>query len=100
MSVLVTVKIPGDTNAFQRYVAEHGEKLVAIGDEGKSRGAIHHRFALGDGFMLVVDEWPDAASFMAFFGGSDAIGEVMAASGASGEPDVTVAELIDTPDQF
>ncbi len=100
MSVLVTVKIPADTDAFQSFAAEHGDKLVAVGDEGKSRGAIHHRFALGDGFILAVDEWPDAESFMGFFDGNDAIGEVMAASGASGEPDVTVAELIDTPDQF
>lgn len=100
MSVHITVKIPGDTEAFQRFAAENGDKLVAIAEDGRARGATHHRFGVGDGFILAIDEWPDAGSFQAFFDGNDAIGEVMAASGATGPPEVTVVELIDTADQF
>ncbi len=100
MSVLVTVKIPGDTDAFRRYVEEHGEAMAAITEEGRSRGAIHHRFAIGEGFILVLDEWDNPDSFRAFFEGNERIGEVMAASGAQGEPEITVAEAIDTVDMF
>jgi hypothetical protein len=100
MSVLVTVKIPCDTEAFRRFADESGDKLVAIADAGKAQGAVHHRFAAGDGFILAVDEWPSGEAFGGFFEGNEKIGEVMAAAGATGEPEVTIGEAIDTPDMF
>ncbi len=30
-------------------------------------GAIHHRFGVGDGFVLVVDEWETIEQFQQFF---------------------------------
>ena len=46
-------------------------------------GAIHHRFGIGDGFVLVVDEWESAEQFEAFFSNPDLqafIGEIGADS--------------------
>ncbi|MCA1657595.1 MAG: hypothetical protein LC713_07825, partial [Actinobacteria bacterium] len=82
MSVLMTMVIPGDTNKFRAWIAENGDQLPPISEAGKAAGAIHHRFAVGDGHVLVLDEWPDAASFQDFFDAhSEQIQGIMGASG-------------------
>jgi hypothetical protein len=53
--------------------------LSAIAERAKSYGVIAHRFYGTDGQIMVVDEWPDAASFQAFFEAEqEAIGPMMA----------------------
>ena len=100
MSVLVTVTIPCDTDAFLAVAAERAEEMTAISNEGRNQGAIHHRFALGDGVVVVVDEWDSAESFQGFFADNAAIGELMQAAGASGPPEVAIYEAIETADAF
>jgi heme-degrading monooxygenase HmoA len=102
MSVLVTVRIPGDADQFRSFVADSGnaDRIKAIADDGRSRGAIHHQFAVGDGFVLVVDEWDRAEAFQEFFEGNEEIEAVVRDSGGQGQPEVTIAEALDTPDKF
>jgi hypothetical protein len=102
MSVLVTVRVPGDTDRFREFVSDPGnaDRMKAIADDGRSRGAIHHRFGVGDGFVLVVDEWENPQQFQEFFQGNEEIESVIRDSGGQGEPEVTVAEALETPDQF
>ena len=57
MSVLVTVKLHGDTAVFRSALDERKDEFVGVVDRARDAGAIHHRFAVGDGFVLVVDEW-------------------------------------------
>jgi hypothetical protein len=96
MSVLVIVRFPGDTDQFRNFVADdsNADRLNEIVDDAKSRGAIHHRFAVGDGFVLVVDEWETGEQFQQFFEA------VVREGGGQGAPEVTIAEAVDTPDQF
>ena len=49
---------------------------------------MHHRFFANEagGEVLVVDEWPDAASFMRFFESSPDIGEMMSEAGVTEQP--------------
>src|SRR5262245_7498352 len=63
MSVLVTVKAAADTDQFRRFTETAGDLMVKIAEDGKAQGAIHHRFGIGDGFVMVFDEWEDAESF-------------------------------------
>jgi heme-degrading monooxygenase HmoA len=98
--VLITVIVPGDTEAFRAFAAEHPDRLKAIADRGREMGAIHHRFAIGDGTVLVVDEWNTAEAFQSFFEGNEEIAAVMQNAGASGPPQVTVYEALETSDQF
>jgi hypothetical protein len=63
MSVLATAKVPGDTDAFQKALAERGGEFKEIGDRARGVGANHHRFGMADGFVLVVDEWETAEQF-------------------------------------
>jgi len=100
MSVVVTVRVGGDTERFRGYVAENGQTLTAIAEEARAKGCRHHRFAVGDGYVLVVDEWETAESFQAFFEGNEAIAGVMRDSGAQSEPEISIAEALDTADQF
>jgi hypothetical protein len=102
MSVLVTIRVPGDTGQFRSFMADESKAatLKEISDDSKSKGAIHHRFAIGDGFVLVVDEWESPQQFQQFFEGNEQIEAVIRDSGGQGPPDVTIAEAIETPDQF
>jgi hypothetical protein len=100
MSVLITLKITADTEAFRAYAAANGDTMKAISEEGKSLGGIHHRFGIGDGFILVIDEWDTAEAFQGFFEGNEAIGAIMAAVGAQGEPEMTFAEALASADEF
>jgi quinol monooxygenase YgiN len=99
MSFIVSVKIPGDTDAFTKSLQERADEYREISGRGREQGAIHHQFAVGDGFVLVVDEWESVEAFQKFFGDPEMktfIGSV----GGTGAPEVTVAETIDSPDRF
>ena len=96
MSVIVTMRVRGDVNRFREFIKDEG-KIRAISERGRSEGAIHHRFAVGDGFILVIDEWESAEQFQAFVA---TIGDVFQDAGAQGPPEITIAEAISTADQF
>lgn len=101
MSVIVAVKLSGDVSAFRKSLEERADEYRKIAARGREQGAVHHQFAVGDGFVLIVDEWESAASFEKFF--SDP--ELMAFIGSVGAdpnvpPEITVAESVDSPDKF
>jgi hypothetical protein len=100
MSVLLTMRVQGDTDAFRRFVAGNGETLRAIADDARAQGCLHHRFGVGDGWILVVDEWESAEAFQAFFQGNPQIEQVMREAGAQSEPEFAFSEAIETADQF
>src|SRR3954447_9811960 len=102
MSFVITARIPGDAEQFRSFVSDpaNADRMKAIADDGKSRGAIHHRLGVGDGFVLVVDEWESPQQFQEFFEGNQEIESIIRDSGGQGPPDVTVAEAVDSPDQF
>jgi hypothetical protein len=72
--------------------------LRGIAQSARDAGAIHHRFGVGDGFV-VVDERDSAESFQRFIS-SDAIVAVIGEMGGQGEPVVDITEAVDSPDQF
>lgn len=100
MSVLVTMRVKGDTEQFRRFAAENGDKLREISGEARTRGCLHHRFGVGEDFVLVVDEWESPEQFQQFFEGNAQIEEVMRASGAQSEPELSFSDAIETADQF
>ena len=100
MSVLVTLRVPGDTEQFRQYVQDNAEQMRAIAERGKSAGAIHHQFGVGEGYVFVLDEWPTAEQFHEFFDGNPDIAEVMQGAGAQGPPEITVYEAVESADKF
>ncbi|MGN6475438.1 MAG: hypothetical protein ACTHK4_17555 [Mycobacteriales bacterium] len=101
MSVVIALKVKGDTGVFQKALVERADEIVAIADKAKSLGAIHHRFGVGDGYILVVDQWETVQAFEGFFT-EPSMQEFIATIGAdtSAPPEMIVAEAVSSPDQF
>jgi hypothetical protein len=96
----VTGKFQGDTDVFRQALVDRVDDFVAIAEKAKAAGAIHHRFGVGDGFVVVIDEWETAEQFQAFFGDpalQQFIGEIGA---AGGPPEMWFCEAVASPDEF
>jgi hypothetical protein len=101
MSVMMGLRLTVDPERFQQAASENVDRLQAIVEQAKQRGVMHHAFYAGDGEVMVVDEWPDEASFLGFFEAAGAeIGELMGTAGVSNQPQPTFWRQMDTPDRF
>ena len=99
MSVLVVIKVPGDTATFEKFMAENRDRVLELTEKAKVAGCQGHRFAVGDGEVVVVDDWGTAEQFQTFFSSPD-IQSVMGEMGAQGEPQVTFADAKGFPGEF
>ena len=95
MSVLLTMRVSGDPKAVE---ATDPDVLKTIVERAREHGVIRHRFYGNDNEVLVIDEWPDEASFQAFFDASPDIGEMMAAAGVTSAPTVEFWRMLDMDD--
>ncbi len=100
MSVFMILRAKGDPDRFEKYSQEHAEMMVRIASAGKAAGATRHAFAGGDGELVVIDEWPDEASFQRFFSAQTEIPKLMQDSGMTGQPEISFLRKLDTPDEF
>jgi quinol monooxygenase YgiN len=100
MSVLVVVKFQGDTVAFRQALADRNDEFAKISEQARAAGGIHHRFGLGDGFVVIVDEWQSVADFEQFFGQPDLQAFIGSIGAAPVPPEITVTEAISSPDQY
>jgi quinol monooxygenase YgiN len=100
MSVLIVAKFQGDTEAFRRALTERADEFVKIADSAREVGAIHHRFGIGEGVVMVVDEWQSAEQFQRFFSDPSLQEFISTVGAAPAPPDVTVTEAVASPDQF
>jgi len=102
MAVLVTLQIEGDPARIEQALTSDPERLKAVADRAKGKGALHHAFyANADGSgALVVDEWESAEAFQQFFGESQEIGAMMGEAGVTEQPTPVFWRELDTPDKF
>jgi len=100
MSVLVIAKFQGDVAKFQQSVADRADEFAKIGEQGRAAGGIHHRFGVGDGYVVVVDEWESVEHFQKFFS-DPALQAFIAEVGAAPEPpEIIIGEAISSPDEY
>ena len=76
MSVLAMMKVKGDTARFRRVLETETERLQGLAAQARAAGAVHHRFGVGDGYVLIVDEWETAEDFQGLMANPET-GEVM-----------------------
>ena len=69
-------------------------------DRARSAGGVHHRFGIGDGFVMVVDEWDSAEHFERFFADPDLQAFIGSVGAAPVPPELTITEAVVSPDQF
>jgi uncharacterized protein (DUF1330 family) len=100
VSVFMILRVPGDPAQFERYAQANADLMKRVGADGKAAGATRHAFAAGDGEILVIDEWPDEATFQKFFQSQPEIPRLMQDGGATGAPAISVYRKLDTPDEF
>jgi hypothetical protein len=100
MAILMTLKVPADSDKLLQYTKDNPDALPDILEKAKTYGVISHRFYASGGDVLVVDEWPDEGSFQAFFAAAPEIQDLMAAAAASAEPEITFWTKLDTGDEI
>jgi quinol monooxygenase YgiN len=100
MSVLVIGKFKGDTAKFQQALADRADEFAKISDASKTVGGLHHRFGIGDGYVLIVDEWESVEQFQKFMSDPDLQAFIGSVGGAPEPPEVIVAQAISSPDEF
>lgn len=100
MSVLVIGKFKGDTGKFRTALAERADEFRQISESAHAAGGLHHRFGIGDGFVIIVDEWESAEQFQQFFANPDLQAFIGTVGADPVPPELTVAEAITSPDQF
>jgi quinol monooxygenase YgiN len=100
MSVLVTGKFQGDTAKFQQALVDRADEFEKIADMARTEGAIHHRFGVGDGFVMIVDEWASAEHFQRFFANPDLQAFIGSVGADPAPPEITLTAAISSPDQF
>lgn len=99
MSVLVIGKFQGDTATFRTSLTERADEFAKFAEEAKSAGALHHRFGVGDGYVVTIDEWETLEQFQQFFGNPE-LQAFIGSVGAAGAPEMIVSEAVASPDQF
>ena len=102
MSVIMTFRLKGDPKKLEEHAAANPDEMRGIADRAKEHGLIAHRFYGSEdgGAVMVIDEWPDAQSFQAFFEQEQgAIQPLMEAAGAAPEGDPTFWRKLETGDE-
>ncbi len=100
MSVLITAKFPGDTAKFRQSLADRAEEFAKLKESAMAAGGIHHRFGIGDGFVLVVDEWESPQHFERFFGDPSLQAFIGSIGADPVPPEITLTEAVASPDQY
>lgn len=95
MGMLVTLRFQGDAAKIE---AEDEKLLTDVTTRAKEHGLISHRFWGSGNEILVVDEWPDQASFQKFFEASPEIPGIMQRAGVTAEPEIKFWRKLDTGD--
>jgi quinol monooxygenase YgiN len=95
--VLITVKFQGDTAKFRQSLADRGDEFAKIVDSAKAAGAIHHRFGIGHGSVVVLVEWDSAEHFQQFFADPSLQAFIASVGAAPAPPEITVSEAVSSP---
>lgn len=98
MSVLMLLRVQGDAKKVEAHAAQEPGAMKTIVERAKANGLIRHRFFGTDDEIIVVDEWPDEASFHTFFNSSPEVAELMAKAGVTTAPQITFARQLDVDD--
>ena len=100
MSVLIIGKFQGDTAKFRQALTDRADEFAKIADMARSQGGIHHRFGIGDGFVVIVDEWATVEHFRQFFSNPDLQAFIGSVGAAPAPPEITIVDAIASPDQY
>jgi hypothetical protein len=96
----MTMRIKGSPESLRKLAERDPNAVPSVGAKAKEHGAISHHFYGTADEILIVDEWPDEASFRAFFEASPEIGGFMAEAGVTAAPTQTFWQKLDLGDDI
>ena len=96
MTVLMTLRVSADPKAIEDTPSDVLEGIV---EKAKSLGATKHHFYGSDQEVLVIDEWPDEATFQQFFDSTPEIKDMMDRAHA-GQPEISFWRHLDVDDDI
>ncbi|MFI5061037.1 MAG: hypothetical protein ACHP7F_06295 [Actinomycetales bacterium] len=101
MSMIVVMKMSGDTAAFKNSFSARSDEYRQWRDRAQAAGGLHHRYAVGDGFGFLIDEWESLEAFQQFFAGAE-VQAFIASIGidTSVAPVLIAGEPVDSPDRY
>jgi len=99
MSVLVIGKFQGDTATFRKSLTERADEYAKIAAAAQAQGGVHHRFGVGDGYVVIIDEWETMEQFQQFFGNPE-LQAFIGSVGGQGAPELIVSEAVTSADQY
>jgi len=100
MSVLIIGRFQGDTASFRQALQERGEEFEKVAERAKAAGAVHHRFGIGEDFVVVVDEWGTVEQFQGFMSDPEVQAFIATTGAAPGPPEIIISEAVTSPDEF
>jgi len=100
MSVYVIGRVDVDPAAIKKLWDERPADFADVSADARSQGCTSHVWGFGDGYVTLIDEWPDAGTFQQFFSSNQKIPELMAAAGVTAEPKFDIVEVAVGPDTF
>ena len=101
MTVLMTLKVHGNVGALQKLAEADPSAFPAVLDIGRRHGVISHHFYASTDEILVIDEWPDEASFQAFYEeAGPQIGGFMQDAGVMSPPELSFYTKMDLGDDL
>ena len=100
MSVVVLGHIQVDPAIMKKLMDERPDDFIAVMNDAKSKGAVHHMFLANDKGAYFLDEWASAQQFQDFFMNQETIRSLMQEAGATAPPDIQMFDVVPSPDQF
>ena len=75
--------VPADTAQFESFVAGNKQLVEEFTEKAKAGGCTSHLFAVGEGQIIVVDQWESAEQFQAFIGSPEVQRELLGPDGSN-----------------
>jgi len=99
MAVVVLARMKVDPASFKKVHDARSDDFRAVMAQAQKAGVLHHRFILGDGEVVIIDDWPSAEAFQKFFDNAT-VASLMQDAGVEGPPEISFYESIETVDQL
>ena len=100
MSVIVMGRVEVEPHIMKKVMEERADDFLAVSEDARSQGCLHHQFVIAGNEVGLVDEWESAEQFERFFANQATIGEIMRAAGVTAPPKFAMYELLPSPDRF
>jgi len=101
MSTIVIAKYRADPSRFEKLVKSNDVDFTAVARSRMAKGCISHRYAVGEGCVYVIDEWPSVEAYNEGWETSRGWShEIAVEAGLEEPPEITYLHVVPDPGAF